>query len=114
MNRVDTLLSEAKKIGEDSCPVRWAGGLVADFTRGITSKHRALIWENMLGTVYVQTPDGTVVYCDYDYAKARKLIKEELYTDFRVAKSPQMFRIGKGDFRRWIDKGQTVFWGRPK
>ncbi len=49
-----------------------------------TSKHRAGIWENMLGTVYAMDPNGNVQYFDYDYKAAAKHVG--FVTDVRVAR----------------------------
>ena len=35
-----------------------------------TKRHRAGLWENMLGTVYAMNAAGEVRYFDYDYAAA--------------------------------------------
>jgi len=35
-----------------------------------TKRHRAAIWENMLGTVYAMNAAGEVRYFDYDYKAA--------------------------------------------
>ena len=62
----------------------WAGGKA---TRGITQKHRALLWENMLGTVRSRNPDGEVRYHDYDYEAAHAWIELDKYTDLRVCRA---------------------------
>jgi hypothetical protein len=38
--------------------------------RTATRRHEALIWENMLGTVYAQDETGDVRYFDYDWDAA--------------------------------------------
>lgn len=50
-----------------------------------TKRHRAALWENMLGTVYAMNPAGEVRYFDYDYEEAVKFIGANI-TDVRVAK----------------------------
>ena len=35
-----------------------------------TKRHRAAIWEAMLGTVYAANAEGVVKYCDYRYKEA--------------------------------------------
>lgn len=52
-----------------------------------TKRHRAGIWENMLGTVYAMNPAGDVQYFDYDYAAAVAFVG--VVEDVRVAKHVQ-------------------------
>jgi hypothetical protein len=83
----------------------FAGGKI---TRGHTLKHRPLIWENMLGTVYA-CHHGTAdeaVYFDYDYAAARKHAGVDECTDLRICKSNRGWQGGPR-------KGQVVFFGIP-
>ena len=49
-----------------------------------TKRHRAGIWENMLGTVYAMNAAGQVEYFDYDYAAAVAFVGP--VTDVRAAK----------------------------
>lgn len=58
-----------------------------------TRKHRAALWENMLGTVYAMNRNGDVEYFDYDYAAAVAHIGA--VEDVRVARHvPYRFRLG--------------------
>lgn len=58
-----------------------------------TKKHRAGIWENMLGTVYAMNTAGEVQYFDYDYKAALAFVGE--VEDVRVSKHvPYRTRIG--------------------
>ena len=60
-------------------------------TAGVTIKHRPLIWECMLGTVYAMdwtTKDINAKgeYFDYDYTKAHHHAKVAQCTDLRVCR----------------------------
>jgi hypothetical protein len=54
----------------------------------ITQKHRRLVWECMLGTVYARDPASTAEekYFDYDYYAAHQHAKVALCTDLRIYK----------------------------
>lgn len=49
-----------------------------------TRRHRAALWENMLGTVYAMNPAGETRYFDYDYAAALAFVGK--VEDVRVAR----------------------------
>jgi hypothetical protein len=69
-------------IGQVSHP--FAGGKKA---KNITLKHRKLIWECMLGTVYAADPafpNREEKYFDYDYQAAHLYAKVAQCTDLRV------------------------------
>jgi hypothetical protein len=62
----------------------------------ITQKHRRLIWECMLGTVYALDPLDKDInreekYFDYDYAAAHAHAKVSQCTDLRICK-PRGYR----------------------
>jgi hypothetical protein len=67
--------------------------------KSYTQKHKPLLWENMLGTVYAVNPDREVKYFDYDWAAAHEYIQLDKYTDLRVCKCKHSWaewpRIGK-------------------
>ena len=67
-------------------------------TKGITQKHRRLIWECMLGTVYALDPLDKDInreekYFDYDYQAARLHAKVAQCTDLRVCKVNRYAKI---------------------
>lgn len=49
-----------------------------------TRRHRAVLWENMFGTVYAVDPNGRVEYFDYNYAAAMRHVGP--VEDVRVAR----------------------------
>jgi len=62
----------------------------------VTKKHRRLIWECMLGTVYALDPldkdiNRTEKYFDYDYTAAHLHAKVAQCTDLRICK-PRGYR----------------------
>ena len=66
----------------------FAGGVKA---KNITQRHRRLIWECMLGTVYAEDPTDKDInreekYFDYDYAAAHLHAKVSQCTDLRICK----------------------------
>lgn len=78
---------------------------------GITKKHKPLLWECMLGTVYAMDPavKGLRRYFDYDYATARAYARVEQCSDLRLVKCPATHAGGVNGIR----KGQWVLWGIP-
>lgn len=55
--------------------------------KSITRKHKPLIWENMLGTVYARNATGEVKYFDYDYEAAHRFAGTAGCVDLRVFKA---------------------------
>lgn len=74
----------------------------------ITKKHRPLIWENMLGTVYADNPlsEEDPKYFDYDYEAARKYagITDGKVTDLRLDRATRTRTDGPR-------QGQLVLYG---
>jgi hypothetical protein len=72
-----------------------------------TLKHRAAIWECMLGTVYASSPQGEIKYFDYDWDAARTFAgADQEGTDPRVWKA-----AGRGGSEgEGYRKGQPVLW----
>lgn len=70
-----------------------------------TKLHRAVLWENMLGTVFARNAAGVVEYFDYDYPKALAHIGP--HRDVRVARATEWNRFVSGDERPRI--GQLVW-----
>ncbi len=58
-----------------------------------TKKHRAAIWECMLGTVHAQNDAGEVKYFDYNYKEAKAFAGVEAQRDPRVFKCPETHRV---------------------
>lgn len=73
-----------------------------------TRKHRPVLWECMLATVYAMDPQGRVEYFDYDYDRAIAHIGP--VSDLRVSRLPR--GIGLRD--RSLPKGQLVWFGVDK
>lgn len=75
-----------------------------------TKKHRAAIWECMLGTVFAMNPKGDIRYFDYDWDKAKEFA--QLGDDLRIAKHAGEYRIGHGNNPEGCTphKGQTVLY----
>ncbi len=73
-----------------------------------TAKHRPLVWENMLGTVYARDPikGGEPEYFDYDWDAARKYAMVDKCTDLRICKS-------KDNLQSYPRKGKLALWGIP-
>lgn len=67
-----------------------------------TKKHRPVVWEAMLGTVYAMDPTGTVRYFDYDVAAAHRwagVTEDRAALDLRVSRwtpAHDMFRWHNG------------------
>lgn len=73
-----------------------------------TQRHRAAIWENMLGTVYAANDAGEVKYFDFDWDAARAYAEVDAEgADPRVARCPNAH--GGVDRPR---KGQLVLYVR--
>jgi len=51
----------------------------------LTLKHRPLIWECMLGTVYAMGSEGPK-YFDYNWDAAREYARVSLHTDLRITR----------------------------
>lgn len=97
--------------GKVSSP--FAGGVKS---KAITRKHKPLVWENMLGTVYAANPAGISDYFDYDWDKARAYAELDKYTDLRIARNPGQYNYLPNDKDSYHHprKGQFVLWGIPK
>lgn len=73
-----------------------------------TKKHRPLVWEGMLGTVYaLKHGHEEPKYFHYDYEDAHKHAETENHTDLRVAKV-------KDSYAGWPKKGRYALFGIPK
>lgn len=100
MNLLVTLLS-----GNVTSP--FAGG---ERKPSVTLKHRPLVWECMLGTVYARDPKtGKVLYCDYDYSKAHAHARVKECTDLRICKNGRD-RTGR-DNSPLLRNKQVALWG---
>lgn len=85
----------------------YAGGRKAS---GVTREHDALVWENMLGTVYAS--DGKEVrYFDYDWDAARAYAGVEACTDLRRCRAPRDYGW---DYNRLVRGKVALFGVRPK
>lgn len=73
-----------------------------------TQKHRAAIWEMMLGTVVARNAKGEVKYFDYDWDGAREFADVHEDWDPRVWKSDASYSVG--DLGMGIRKGQLVLY----
>lgn len=110
---IDEIVSKYMvKEADEVVKLSWTGGIPAKRTKTITNNHKPLIFKGVLVSVYAVRPNGDVTYCGHDYAKARKTIQEDLYTDFRVCKAPRNFNF-PGDPHS-VDKGQACLFGVPK
>lgn len=77
--------------------------------RTITRKHKPLIWECMLGSVYARDPvTKKIEYFDYDYEKARSFAKVDECHDLRVVKAKDHINLSQ---EHRIKKGQVALWG---
>lgn len=88
----------------------FAGGVPK---RSVTQKHRPLVWECMLGTVYARDPIGAVgsknegvEYFDYHYAEAHRHARVKECTDLRICRT-------KYQYSGYPRKGQWALWGIP-
>lgn len=73
-----------------------------------TQQHRPAIWENMLGTVYAQSPQGEVRYFDYDWPGAREFAQvDQPGADPRLARATASRSRGPR-------RGQQVLWVNTK
>ena len=77
----------------------------------VTKKHRPLIWENMLGTVYARSPQGETRYFDYDWTAARAFAQVAHHTDLRLARNRQP---AYGDDYQSPRLNQLVLYGVPR
>lgn len=57
-----------------------------------TRKHKPVIWECMLGTVYAANPAGEVKYFDYKWDEAREWAAITEDSDLRTARIPRGVR----------------------
>lgn len=73
-------------------------------TKGVTRKHRILIWECMLGTVNAMNVAGKEKYFDYDWDGARAYAGVDKCSDLRLARYPHRYLDGPR-------KGQLVLYG---
>jgi hypothetical protein len=97
LNPIVTLIS-----GQVSHP--FAGGVKA---KGVTKKHRPLVWECMLGTVYAMKPgEHEADYFDYDYSKAHAHAAVAQCSDLRVCRV-------KTRYAGYPRVGQLALWGIP-
>ncbi len=72
-----------------------------------TKKHRPLVWENMLGTVYAMRPgEREAQYFDYNWDDARVHAMVAQCSDLRICRV-------KVSYQGWPRKGQLVLWGIP-
>ena len=80
-----------------------------------TLKHRPVIWECMLGTVYAASPSGEVKYFDYDWDGAREWAAITEDSDLRLARPS---RVRDYPVRYYGDRGpshnQLVLWAVRK
>ena len=67
-----------------------------------TKKHRAVIWEGMLGTVYARNENGEVKYFDYDWKEAAEFANLKNAKDIRVAKLKRSYQADG------LNKGKTA------
>lgn len=86
--------------------------------RNVTRRHRPLVWECMLGTVYARDPSdpsAEPVYFDYDWDAARKHARVEDCLDLRTAKCAFQYagypRLGK--LALWGVYPRTKFYLNP-
>lgn len=70
----------------------------------VTRRHRPLVWECMLGTVYARSPDGTVTYFDYDWAAARAHAAVDQHRDLRISRV-------RTSYQGWPREGKIALWG---
>lgn len=73
-----------------------------------TLKHRPLLWENMLGTVYARNIQGKTEYFDYNWKAAHEFAQVSRHTDLRLARNTSDSGY-EGSPRR----GQWVMYGIP-
>lgn len=99
----------AKKVKPESHP--WYH---ARSTSGITQKHKPIVWENMLGTVYSRNAEKQVKYHDYNYEAAHAHARTHEFSDLRVAKSKHDYRMGNNSMPEGPRKGRYALWGVPK
>lgn len=74
-----------------------------------TKKHRAAIWECMLGTVYAMNDEGKVEYFDYDYTAAREFAsipQSEESRDTRIFRTPRTHVVSTA--RQYLSTGKTA------
>lgn len=83
-------------------------------TKGITKKHRPLIWECMLGTVYARRAgDDVATYFDYKIEEARKFVDLARYTDLRICRNPDPFYRDQSYGPTCPKSKQLALWGIP-
>ena len=66
-----------------------------------TKKHRAAIWENILGTVYARNSEGETKYFDYDWKGAIEFAgvpENPVENDVRIFRFPEEMRFQGGPF----------------
>lgn len=70
-----------------------------------TAKHRPVLWENMLGTVYARNEKGVCKYFDYDIKSAKEYVGLSTLSDLRL------WRAGKSSSENSPRPGQFVLYG---
>lgn len=78
-----------------------------------TRKHRAAIWENMLGTVYAMNPKGKVKYFDYDYAGAVAWAEITAASDVRRGRYTWGVGGGPSPSESAPRPNQNIWWVAP-
>ena len=81
-------------------------------TATVTAKHKPLIWENMLGTVYARDFNDSgstkaAKYFDYDWDAAHEYAGVDKCTDLRISRV-------KTAYANYPKVGKLVLWGIPK
>lgn len=83
--------------------------------KNVTQKHRPLIWENMLGTVYSMNPNGDVEYHDYDWDAAHKHAEVHNHKDLRIARNKKFVKYSNAESDHNGPRvGKYALWGVPK
>jgi len=84
-----------------------------------TKRHKPVIWEGILGTVYAASPAGEVRYFDYNWDDARAFAEVDTEgADLRIAKPRQVDPYPVRYYSRQSDCGpsylQTCLWAVRK
>ena len=82
-------------------------------SKTVTLKHRPLIWENMLGTVYACDPvTRKAKYFDYDYTAAHAYARVNECSDLRVTRNKRQVNYTDGsDYMSGPRVGKYALWG---
>jgi hypothetical protein len=75
-----------------------------------TQKHRPVVWEGILGTVYARSPEGKIEYFDYNWEATMDFAQlDREGADPRIWKTPERVNINE---EHCLYAGQRAIWSK--